>query len=453
MADPDVLVIGAGPAGLAAAVDLAASGVSVELAEQRETIGGAIYRQSIPGVTPVPQAAAAKARWHSLSTAFSGSGITVRHATVFIGIEADGQVLLDDRRSGRVVCLRPKVVILATGAVETVHPRPGWHIAGVTTVGGLQVIMKERGRAPEGRVLLAGNGPLLIAVAAQMARLGNPPVAVVEAGDPFRRPAAGLGLLAFPGLLREAAGYLLDVRRHRVPWLRGTRLAAIERHEDGFALTLEDARGARRMAVDRVALHDGIRPNDFGLPLVGGSGRGPLVLHAGDCREALGAPAAGADGRRAAREAIRHLGPNRTAPSGESRDIVRYRKAQALLARLFAPLPEARPFENLPDETVLCRCEGRTVGDLRALCEAPDRLTGREVKHNGRFAMGACQGRFCAANTAALMARMRPEAPAPAPVDLTGRRWPARPVSIGALMQAASENIDPDKETTDEVQK
>lgn len=453
MADPDVLIVGAGPAGLAAAVELAASGVSVELAEQRGTIGGAIYRQPISAATPVPQAAAAKARWRSLSAAFDESGVRVRHATVFLGIEADGQVLLDDRRSGGVVCLRPKVVILAIGAVETVHPRPGWHLAGVTTAGGLQVMMKERGRAPEGRVILAGNGPLLIAVAAQMARLGNPPVAVVEAGDPFRRPAAGLGLLAFPGLLREAAGYVLDVKRHRVPWLRGTRLAAIEPRGEGFAVTLEDARGTRRMEVDRVALHDGIRPNDFGLPQVGGRGEGPLVLHAGDCREALGAPAAGADGYRAAREAIRHLGADSTANSREGRDIARYRKAQALLARLFAPLPEALPFENLPDETLLCRCEGRTVGDLRALCEMPDRLTGREVKHNGRFAMGACQGRFCAANTAVLMARMRPEAPAPTPVDLTGRRWPARPVSIGALMQAAPENTDQDKEMTDEVHK
>lgn len=449
MSDPDVLIVGAGPAGLAAAVELAASGLAVELAEQRETIGGAIYRQPVPGAGPVPQSAAAKARWRALSAAFAASGARVRHASVFLGVEADGQVLLDDRRRSRVECLRPKAVILATGAVETVLPRPGWHLAGVSTAGGLQVMMKERGRAPEGRILLAGSGPLLIAVAAQMARLGNPPVAIVEAGDPLRRPSPGFGMLGFPGLLREAAGYLADVKRHGIPWLRGTRLASIERDGQGFCAILENARGTHRVYADRIAIHDGIRPNDFGLPPEGRRDGGPFIVRAGDCREALGAAAAEADGRRTARCVIRNLNERGAIVPETDRDIVRYRRAQALLARLFAPLPGARALEDLPDETVVCRCEGRTVGDLRVLCTAPDALTGREVKHNGRFAMGACQGRFCAANTAALMAGMRPDAPPQAVEDLTGRRWPVRPVSIGSLMQAVSK----DTEMTDEVQR
>ena len=87
----------------------------------------------------------------------------------------------------------------------------------------------------------------------------------------------------------------------------------------------------------------------------------------------------------------------------------------------------------LPDETVLCRCENRTVGELRILCGGADGLTGREVKHHGRFAMGSCQGRFCADNTAALMAHLRPDLPAPQARDLTGTRWPIRPVPIAAL--------------------
>ncbi len=453
MTDPDVLIIGAGPAGLAAAIELAASGVHAELVEQRETIGGAIYRQPVSGAVPVPQAFAAKARWRALSAAFAESGVPVRHACVFLGVEADGQVLLEDRRGDRVVCLRPRAVILATGAVETVFPRPGWHLAGVSTVGGLQVMMKERGRAPDGRVLLAGSGPLLLAVAAQMARLGNPPIAIVEAGDPLRQYSAGFAMLGFPGLLLEAAGYMVDVMRHRVPWLRGMRLVSVARNREGFSIYLRGARGTRHLHADRIALHDGIRPNDFGLPVEGGHGKaGPIIVRAGDCREALGAAAAEADGRHAARIVMRRLQQGEF-DHGAGDKVARPRAAQAVLSRLFAPLAHARPFEHLPDETVLCRCEGKTVGDLRAICNAPDALTGREVKHNGRFAMGACQGRFCAANTAALMAELRPDAPQPAPEDLTGRRWPARPASIGALVKAVPQDNEQDTQMTDEVQK
>jgi hypothetical protein len=116
--------------------------------------------------------------------------------------------------------------------------------------------------------------------------------------------------------------------------------------------------------------------------------------------------------------------------------LERSRRTQANLAALFAPVRPASPFCDLPDEIVLCRCESKTVGDLRSLCSQPDRLTGREVKHNGRFAMGACQGRFCAENTASLMAQLNPGEPQPLAEDLTGRRWPVRPVSIAALTRA-----------------
>ena len=77
------------------------------------------------------------------------------------------------------------------------------------------------------------------------------------------------------------------------------------------------------------------------------------------------------------------------------------------------------------------------MGSLKALLSVKDGLSGREVKHNGRFAMGNCQGRFCAANTAALMAQLRPDMPEASEADLTGRRWPIRPVSIAALLSAA----------------
>lgn len=443
MIESDVIVIGGGPAGLAAATEIARSGYAVEIVEQRDSLGGAIHRQPIEGVQPIRQAAGPKARWQALAQAFAAARLPVRHASVFLGVDGDGRVLIENRRTSQVEQLGPKAVILATGAVENVYPRPGWQMAGVSTAGGLQVMMKETGRAPQGRVLLAGSGPLLIAVAAQMARLGNPPVAIVEAGDPLRRVGPGIAMLGHAALLREAAGYLSEIYLRRIPWMRGTRLAAIERDGANLqAIVLRHDGREQRIAVDRIGLHDGIRPNDFGLPNeTTEPTSGPLILRAGDCREALGAFAAEADGRRAGRAVADILSGSRDLAQLD-RAIERARTAQATLASLFEPVHRARPLSSLPDETILCRCEGKTVGDLRQLCDRADRLSGREVKHNGRFAMGACQGRFCAANTAALMAEIRPDVPAPSAADLTGRRWPVRPISIAALTGATSQNTE-----------
>lgn len=434
MIELDVLIIGGGPAGLSAAVEAARSGLTVEVVEQRESLGGAIHRQPIPGLAPIHQAAGSHVDWKALEKAFSEARIPVRHACVFLGVDGDGLVLIENRHSGNLEQLRTKTLVLATGAIEKVRPRAGWQMAGVSTAGGLQVMMKETGRAPKGRVLIAGTGPLLIAVAAQMARLGNPPVAIVEEGDPLRRLGPGLAMLGHPEILREAAGYLSDIYRHRIPWLRGTRIEAIERDGGNLRVVMLRSDGRRQsLHVDRIGLHDGIRPNDFSLPsATARTDPGPIIVRAGDCREALGVFAAHADGQRAGRKVADMLSGGK-GHTLLNRMVERSRNAQSTLSALFAPVQGEALLSTLPDETVLCRCEGKTVGDLRQLCDRADRLTGREVKHNGRFAMGACQGRFCAANTAQLMAEIKPDGLVPSTDDLTGRRWPLRPVSIAAL--------------------
>lgn len=447
MYDRDVIVVGGGPAGIAAAVEAARAGLSVDILEQRPSLGGAIYRQPIKDVAPIPQSRAALSRWAGLTSALAASTVGLRHMSIFSGMDGDGLVLFEDRDAGAVKSLRARAVIIAVGAVETVCPRPGWQLPGVSTAGGLQVMMKETGKPPQQRVLLAGSGPLLIAVAAQMIRLGNPPVAIVEAGDPFDRIGEGLGILRFPGLLADALSYLRTVVASRTPWLRGTTLTGIERAGLGLEAVLEDRNGTiSTMTVDRVGLHDGIRPNDFGLhPAAIDVQVSPIVVYAGDCRETLGAVAADADGVRAGRQVARLLKTTSSSTKQIERQVARQRKAQALLARIFAPVTRPSQLSSLPGDTILCRCEGRTVADLRRLIGRSDALSGREVKHNGRFAMGACQGRFCAAHVAALMNELKPGDPPVQARDLTGQRWPLRPTSIAALTHVASDDIQNDQ--------
>lgn len=433
MTKADIIIIGGGPTGITAATELTEAGLGVIMVEQRHSLGGAIYRQPVAGVANLPGPAAK--RWKVLSDRFYKAKVPVLFGHVFLGIDGDGRVLIEDRAVSKVIQMRAKAVLIATGAVEKIIPRPGWNLPGVSTAGGLQVMMKETGRAPKGRILLAGNGPLLVAVAAQMAKLGNSPVAVIEAGNPLTQMSASIGLMRSPQLVFEALSYLRQMVASGIPWLRASALTGIAQTENGLLATVRDkAEKQMEFRVDRIGLHDGIRSNNFGLPQSYESVTGkPLILHAGDCREALGAGAAEADGQRAARNIITAL----SATQASSADTIeKHRREHVLLARIFSPAKKSTPLSNLPDGTILCRCEQATVGDLKKLCNRSDTLSGREVKHNGRFAMGACQGRFCADNTAALMAELKPLEPPPKAQDLTGSRWPIRPVSIAALMLA-----------------
>ena len=122
----------------------------------------------------------------------------------------------------------------------------------------------------------------------------------------------------------------------------------------------------------------------------------------------------------------------KTARDDMSTRVAEQRKAQALLSELFRPVNLANDPRHLADDTILCRCENKTVGDLRGLL-AQDGLSPREIKLNGRFGMGACQGRFCADTVMAVTAASR-SASAPGDIaQLTGSRWPLRPVSIASL--------------------
>ncbi len=176
--------------------------------------------------------------------------IHVLTSTVFLGIDGHGVCMIDRRDANQVKLLRPKAVIFATGATERVPAIPGWELPGVVTAGGLQVQMKESGQAPRGRILVAGNGPLPLALGAQLAALGNAPVAVLEAAAPYRnlwsRPAAAFGLAAGPKQLLEAAVYFRGLRAAGVPYRTATKVRAISRDDAGLLVQTRDRHGQAR---------------------------------------------------------------------------------------------------------------------------------------------------------------------------------------------------------------
>lgn len=429
MSGPEVLVIGGGPAGVSAALELARAGIDVTLCEQGARLGGAIHRQPDDPAQSVRVPQSHKQRWQALSDELATSTVKVLCRHMFAGIEATGAVLLEDRIHGRLVTRRPHALVLAMGAIERVAPVPGWQLPGVVTVGGLQVMMKSTGTAPDGDVLIAGSGPLLVALAAQMASLGNAPVAVLERSPRLMSPRVIASLLRAPAYLWEAAGYLVTLARAGTLPQRGAFVTAIAPKDGRLSVTVRDRVGReRQMLVDRVALHDGLLPNSNGTTA---GQHGPFVVRAGDCREVLGGTAALADGRLAAQAVLAHIGKAAPANRGPAAIMARERQAQAALNTLFDY--SGRDPAKLPDETIICRCEGRTLGQLRSMLSADDPVSAREIKLNGRFGMGACQGRFCAEWVASFVASQRDGSP-PQTSEIVGSRWPVKPVPISAFI-------------------
>lgn len=431
MGQADVLVVGAGPAGMAAAAELARHGLSSLLVEQRDQMGGAIYRRPAGSVSAALLPLHHRRHQHALSHGLAEAGARVQPMleSVLIGLERDGRFLIDSRRSGRVLGLRPKAVILALGSVERVQPRTGWELPGVISAGGMQVMLKETGQAPSGPILLAGSGPLLLALAAQLASAGRPPVAVLERARPFstalHQGQAVATLLRSAPHLREVAVYAARLAQARVPYKTGWSAVAVRETPSGLVVAAQNTRGKyQEYLVRHLALHDGLVPNSLGLPEA--SVRNGLIVRAGDCREVLGAEAAIVDGRRAAQTVASRLGKLAQPDLQMTQSLATLQRTQAALTTLF----QAPQIEPDPD-TVVCRCEGLRRSDFDTLRTAG---SARELRLVGRFGMGACQGRYCAHSVSDL-ARNSGFAFDPGALNGDIQRWPMRPVSVSALTQ------------------
>lgn len=393
----DVLVVGAGPAGLAAAVTAAACGRRVGLVDDNPAAGGQIWRAAVDGAA-LPRGAQ---RW--MERLEASAVVRLQGWRVFEAPRAG--VLLAERNGAgaeaEVAELQAETVILATGARERFLPFPGWTLPNVTGVGGLDAL--ARGGLPVAgkRVVVAGTGPLLLAVAAHLAERGARMVAVCEQALLGRLARFALQMRGEPGKLWQGARYR---RAMGTRLLTGCWVTAAQGEDRVRTVTLRQ--GTRQWAVecDFLACGYHLAPNTELAALMGcrlDEGFVAVDEHmqtsaanvycAGEPTGIGGVELSQLEGQIAALAACGRVDAARRLAE-QRRGKLRFVRNLAAVCRL---RPELRGLAT--EETIVCRCEDVRMGALRG------RANWREAKLQTRCGMGACQGRVCGAATEFLL--------------------------------------------------
>jgi len=461
--ETEIAIVGASPAGLAAAELLGAAQCEVTLLDEQPAAGGQIYRgldtASVERLHALgPDYAAGR---HLLDALHRPSVEHIAGATVW-EVTREGEISYSVAGAARRRTARQ--IILCTGATERPMPFPGWTLPGVMMAGAGQILLKSAGLLPPKPLVLAGSGPLLYLIASQYLAAGHQVSAIVETtpgGNRWQALPYFAGMLASPGYLRKGLALIAELKRAGIPHYRGATGLRAEGTTSIEALGFTAGGEARRLPCAALLLHNGVVPNvqitrSLNLthdwsdlqrcwhPRLDGFGRteAERIFVAGDGGGIAGAEAAVPSGRLAALWALAAFGligaDERDRGAGpERKALARCRRPRPFLDALYAPAPE---FLDPPDETVLCRCEEVTAGQVRGFvdlgCLGPN-----QVKSFGRPGMGPCQGRFCGLTVASVITARR--GVPMAEVGYYRIRPPLKPVTLRELAAMALPDEDP----------
>ena len=463
----EIAIIGAGPAGVSAAVAAAQAGAKVTLIDEYPRPGGQYYKQppvSFGTLRLPPSLADTRSVQHGreLLADLLHPNIDPRYNTLVWNITPDRVLDLCGPQGGSRV--QAKKVIIASGAYERVVPFAGWTLPGVTTVGAAQLLLKGQGLLVGQKILVAGTGPLLQLAAVQLLDAGAHIVAIVElqsrleffghASKLFGQWAKiGQGLENQKRLME--AGVPIKFGRAVVRVLGDTQVAgAVVARVDSHGRPL--AGGEEEFAVDAVCINFGFVPATELTRLAGceqrfdprfaslstatnpdleTSCRG--IFAAGEVRGIGGVEVALLEGRIAGMAAARQLGHH---PDGQDprREWQKARAAVDALGSMFAVKPGL--YKAIADDVVVCRCEEVTAGALRVAARA-GALQLNGLKAWNRCGMGRCQGRICGPIAAQIVA-----AGAGVSVESAGAftaRIPIKPVPLGLVASAGVEQSAP----------
>ncbi len=458
-ADCDLVVIGAGPAGMAASVTAVELGLSVVLLDEQRAPGGQIYRDvEAPGLARPAVLGPDYDRGKALAAALRSTKLEYLPDTSVWQLSRDLEIGL--HRDGRARFIKARKVIVAAGAMERPMPIPGWTLPGVMTAGAGQVLLKSAGIIPTGPVVLAGSGPLLLLLAWQYLRAGLKVDALLDTtplGNYFSAAPMLPKALTAPGYIIKGLKLLVELRMSGIRMLSGiSRLTAMGHERLG---SIEFVRGSRTEVIPTklLMLHQGVVPNTHIAVAAGceqdwdttqlcwktrcdewGATSVQGLFVAGDGAGIMGALASEHTGRLAALGVAYTLGKlggaelqRRAAPEHSAR--LEQLRARPFLDTLYRP---AEDFRLPADDTLLCRCEEVTAGEVRLAvglgCAGPN-----QAKSYTRCGMGPCQGRVCGGMVSELIARERRM-----PVGEAGFyrvRPPLKPITLEQLANAATD--------------
>jgi NADPH-dependent 2,4-dienoyl-CoA reductase/sulfur reductase-like enzyme len=399
----DVIVVGAGPAGIAAATAAARHGRSLLLLDDNSAAGGQIWRG---GIETSKQRGNKRERAKKTKALreLASSGATLLSGYRVFDVPAPGtlQAIRETDGDAEVVALQYDRLILATGARERFLPFPGWTLPGVFGAGGLQALVKGGLHVQEKRIVVAGSGPLLLAIAAHLREYGAPVVCIAEQAPMSQLASFAASLWSHPARILQGIGYLsaLGKTQYRTGcW----PVSAIANEVTGFLKSVRFTDGTKMWdePCDLLACGFHLVPNTELASLLGCDLRGDFVevdeqqqtsvanvYCAGEPTGIGGLEAALVQGEIAGLACA-----GQDTMSLFTRNAIE-RKFAARLESAFRLRPELRLLASL--ETIVCRCEDVTYENLAT------RSGWTDAKLQTRCGMGPCQGRICGPATQTL---------------------------------------------------